>query len=191
MGRLVCPLRIAGDATKYEEQIALDNSVEAAEPLLFLISRVLNDLCERLRSRAQAARQVHIQLHLEKLPDRESSISEYLYQLKFAVPLQDGHAILKLVQLEIERRPPPARVNGFALSVDPVDPRIVRNGPKCPLCPSSWQLCPSGHQQQAAEVQISFPAPVSASLGRRQSQTPVAGAVYTVRVTNCSWSRSY
>ena len=111
----------------------MDHPIEVLEPLLFLFGRALGDLCGRLRSQSQAARLLDIRLVLEGMP-------EYRCRLEFPIPLDESHAMLKLLQLHLERHSPGAAVVGFHLRVEPVDPRRVQGGLFLPPTPQPDQL---------------------------------------------------
>ena len=57
-GKIDRPLRVAAPLTNYEERMELEYPLQLLEPLLFLLGRVLNDLCSRLRSQSRAAREI-------------------------------------------------------------------------------------------------------------------------------------
>jgi protein ImuB len=117
LGQRTRPLRIAAAETNYAEHMAVDHPIEVLEPLLFLFGRALGDLCERLRSQSQAARLLDLRLALEGRP-------EYRCRLEFPIPLEESHAMLKLLQLHLERHSPGAAVVGVHLRVEPVDRSI-------------------------------------------------------------------
>jgi protein ImuB len=132
-GQRTRPLRIPAAETDYEEHIEVEHPIEVLEPLLFLFGRALGDLCGRLRSQSQAARLLDIRLALEGMP-------EYRCRLEFPIPLDESHAMLKLLQLHLERHSPAAAVMGFHLRVEPVDPRRVQGGLFLPPTPQPDQL---------------------------------------------------
>jgi protein ImuB len=167
LGRIHRPLRIAAEETKYEEQVQLDYPVDNIEPLLFLFGRVLSGLCAKLRAQSQAARVLKLELSLESTKGadarrhtarkligplggaadtapvlRESlqSQQKFACQLEFPVPLDDGRSMLKILQLHLERHPPPARVTGFVLQLAPADPRRVQSGLFLPPTPAPDKL---------------------------------------------------
>ena len=103
------------------------------EPLLFLLARVLNDLCGRLRSQSRAARVLGAHLELENGKEHRS-------ELEFPVPLDDAASILKILQLHLEKYSPEAPVVAFTLRVDPVEPRRLQNGFFVPPTPAPDKL---------------------------------------------------
>ena len=132
-GRLDRPLQLPGAATTYEEGLELEHSLELLEPLLFLLGRVLGELCERLRSQSQAARILEARLELE-------GGERYRCELEFPVPLQDSRTILKLLQLHLERHSQTAAVTAFTLRVEPAEPKRLQGEIFLPPAPSPDKL---------------------------------------------------
>lgn len=134
-GAIHRPLRLSAAPTSYEEHVALEHPLALLEPLLFLLSSTLTELCRRLVSQSRAARSLALQLDLEAHPT-------YHAGLEFPVPLDNSRTILKLLQLHLERHSPAAAVVAFRLRVEPVEPRRVQGGiflPPTPL-PDKLQI---------------------------------------------------
>ena len=132
-GEVRRPLRLAPSTTSYEESMELENSVSLLEPLLFLLGRVLGDLCDRLRAQSRAARLLHAKFRLDEQ-------KEYNCELEFPVPLAEHQTLLKLLQLHLERHPPPAPVIGFTLKLEPVEPKRLQGGMFLPPTPAPDKL---------------------------------------------------
>jgi len=133
LGRLHRPLRVGREETRYEERGDLDYPLDQLEPLLFLFGRALSDLCGRLRAQSQAARSVAVRLALDGKTD-------YQCGLEFPVPLDESRAILKLLQLHLERHAPGAAVTSFRLQIDAVKPHCVQGGLFLPPTPEPDKL---------------------------------------------------
>ncbi len=127
------PLHITGPVTSYEDHLELEHRLELLEPLLFLLGRVLGELCGRLRSQSRAARSLFAQLDLE-------GQEPYRCELEFPLPLEDSRTMLKLLQLHLERHPPQAPIVAFTLRVEPVEPRNVQGGMFLPPTPPADKL---------------------------------------------------
>ncbi len=127
------PLHIAGAITRYEEHLELEHRLELLEPLLFLLGRVLGELCGHLRSQSRAARSLFTQLDLE-------GQEPYRCELEFPLPLEDSRTMLKLLQLHLERHPPQAPIVAFTLRLEPVEPRRVQGGMFLPPTPPADKL---------------------------------------------------
>lgn len=132
-GRIQRPLRLSSLLTDYEESMELESSLSLLEPLLFLLARVLGELCGRLRTQSMAARLLHAKFQLENRKD-------YHCELEFPVPLTEQPTMLKLLQLHLERHPPPAPVTGFTLKIDPVEPKRLQSGIFLPPTPAPDKL---------------------------------------------------
>lgn len=117
-GQVQRPLRLLPIPARYEEQVAFDHPAEQRDSLLFSISRVLQALCDRLQTQSDAARAIHLEFAVEEQSHR--------CEVEFAVPLAESAAILKLVQLHLERHGPPSAVLAFTLRLLPTAARRVQ-----------------------------------------------------------------
>ena len=152
-GRVQRPLRVPAAKTNYDERMELEHPLELLEPLLFLLARVLTELCGRLRSQSQAARSLAAQFELE-------GADRHCCELEFPVPLDDSRSILKLLQLHLERHPPGAPVTAFSLRVEAVEPKRVQGGIFLPPTP------------QPDKLQITL-ARIAGMVGKENVGTPV------------------
>jgi protein ImuB len=132
-GALERPLRVHKSSVPYEDRIELEHPVELLEPLLFLIARILNDLCERMESQALAASEIAVRLELENR-------TEHARTLRLPLPTRDSRAILKLLQLDLEAHPPAAAMTAVSLSLKAVQPRRVQNDIFLPPTPEPDKL---------------------------------------------------
>ena len=128
LGVIHRPLRIAARQSNYEKRLELEHPISLLEPLLFLFSGALAEICSLLRSQARAARLLETALELAGRP-------AYRAVLEFPVPLADNRTMLKLLQLHLERHPPEAPILAFHLRVEPVEPRRVQGGIFLPAAP--------------------------------------------------------
>ncbi len=130
------PLRIPAETSNYERSLDLEHPIALLEPLLFLFSSALTEICSLLRSQSRAARQLDLTLTLE------GAGKPYQAVLEFPVPLTDHRTMLKLLQLHLERHSPEAQITAFHLRLQPVEPRRVQGGlflPPTPL-PDKLQI---------------------------------------------------
>ncbi len=132
-GAIDRPLRLPAATTNYEERMELEHPVQLLEPLLFLLGRVLSELCRRLRSQSQAARSLKARFELEEH-------KHYRFELEFPVPLDKTQTLLKLLQLHLERHPPAAPIFAFTLQVEPAEPKRIQSGIFLPPTPSADKL---------------------------------------------------
>lgn len=117
----------------FEEALELEHPVALLEPLLFLLARLINRLCEQLRAHALAAIELHLRLRLE-------DGGEHARAYRLPVPMRAPRAWLKLCQLDLEAHPPHAPVNAIRLSAQPAAPRSVQHGLFLPLTPDPEKL---------------------------------------------------
>ena len=127
------PLAPADPPPLFEETIELEYPVALLEPLLFILARLLNQLCTRLEARGLAANELRVRL---KLTDQ--SEHERAHRLPF--PMRDSRTFLKLLQLDLDAHPPPAPVTAVLLSAGAASPRVVQNGMFVPLAPEPEKL---------------------------------------------------
>jgi protein ImuB len=126
-------LRPIEEALQFEDTLELDYPVELLEPLAFLLARLLNDLCQRLASRALAANEIRLCLFLENRTTHEAV-------LKLPLPMRDPPAFLKLLQLELDARPPQSPVVKIRMALEPVKPRTQQQGLFLPTSPEPERL---------------------------------------------------
>jgi protein ImuB len=140
-GKLTRPLRLNGGTTNYEIQMELEHSLTLLEPLLFLLSRAISELCQRMRSQSRAARELEVHFDLESRTEESTEKNKaYACHLEFPIPLDDPRTILKLLQLHLERHSPGAPICAFKLGVIPVEPKRVQGGIFLPPAPAADKL---------------------------------------------------
>jgi protein ImuB len=156
LGVIHRPLRIAAQTSNYERRLELEHPVTLLEPLLFLFSGTLAEICSLLRSQSRAARLLETTLELE-------GRTAYRATLEFPVPLTDNRTMLKLLQLHLERHPPEAPILAFQLRVEPVEPRRVQGGiflPATPL-PDKLQITLARIAGMVGEENVGSPQPLN------------------------------
>lgn len=132
-GAIQRPLRPKLPEIHYEAGQELEHPLELLEPLLFLLSSFLHDLCRRLESQSLAAGELHLCLTLEDRTEQHRS-------LRLPFPTRDVKFLLKLLQLDLEAHPPGGPVTVLAFSIQPVSPRILQNGLFVPAAPEPEKL---------------------------------------------------
>jgi protein ImuB len=123
------PLRPCEPAALFEEAVELEHPVTLLESLAFLLTRMLADLCRRVR----ATNELRLRLGLE-------DGAEYHRTLRLPVPTRDHRACWKLLQLDLESHPPQAPVISVRLVVEPAAPRFVQQGLFVPPAPEPEKL---------------------------------------------------
>jgi protein ImuB len=141
----------------FEEAIELEYSLMLLEPLAFLLSRLLDQLCARLSARALATQELHLVLTLEQMPEeflsatnvetgspaypgRAQARQSFHRTLRLPVPLLDPKVFLKLLQLDLNAHPPGAPIVKIKLSAEPVHPRTTQGGLFLPPSPEPEKL---------------------------------------------------
>ncbi len=131
----------------FSESIELEDAVDLLEPLAFLLSRLLEQLCARLQARSLATNELRLTLGLEVHTDVElhaptaaTSSATHHRVLRLPVPMQDSKIFLKLLQLDLNSFPPAAPVKKITLAVEAVRPRVTQSGLFVPDAPEPERL---------------------------------------------------
>ncbi|HET9321417.1 MAG TPA: hypothetical protein VFO27_16625 [Bryobacteraceae bacterium] len=127
------PLDPVEAPARFEEEMELEYPVELVEPLLFVLGRLLGDICGRLEERALAAIGLRLRLQLENAGDHERAI-------RLPVPMRSPRVFLKLIELDLEKHSPAAPVLKVSITAEPARPRTAQNGLFIPLAPEPEKL---------------------------------------------------
>src|SRR3984893_2889010 len=141
-------LRVLEPQLIFAESVELEYPIVLLEPLAFLLNRMLEQVCARLRARALAAQELHLNLELAAAQpnDRESFIRTFTRTRKFTrtlrlpTPMLDAKVFLKLLQLDLQAHPPGAPIVKIHLSADPARPRALQSGLFQPVFPEPEKL---------------------------------------------------
>jgi protein ImuB len=141
-------LRVLEPRLIFAESVELESPIVLLEPLAFLLNRMLEQVCARLRARALAAQELHLNLELAAAQpnDRESFIRTFTRTRKFTrtlrlpTPMLDAKVFLKLLQLDLQAHPPGAPIVKIHLSADPARPRALQSGLFQPVFPEPEKL---------------------------------------------------
>ncbi|HTA47370.1 MAG TPA: hypothetical protein VK789_33235 [Bryobacteraceae bacterium] len=126
-------LRPIIDPLEFEDEMELEHPVELIEPLMFVLGRLLNEVCGRLGARSLATNEIRVRLTLENAP-------EHTADLRLPVPMLDSKAFLKMLQLELSGTPPVAPVLKVHMRAEPVKPRRTQHGLFLPASPEPEKL---------------------------------------------------
>ncbi|MBI4483972.1 MAG: hypothetical protein HY652_13930, partial [Acidobacteria bacterium] len=137
----------------FEESMEVEGSLDSVEPLAFLLASLLTRLCARLTARGFAAGAVVLALGLE---DR----TRYERDLKFPYPLREPKALLSLLRLELESRPPRAAVESISVKALPVLPRVVQFSLFQPPVPAPEKLSTTLARLRSLVGEENFGSPV-------------------------------
>lgn len=99
----------------------LDSPVEVLESLLFVLSPMLETILAKAMEQAYAVRSLQLTLLLERGEPHTCNVRP-------ASPSQNREALLKLLNLELQSKPPPAAVLSMTLAGEPAKPQIAQRG---------------------------------------------------------------
>jgi protein ImuB len=117
----------------FAQSLELEHPVEEIEPLSFILSRLLNQLCANLQAHALATNELRLHLKLEDKTEHERTIS-------LPVPMRTPRTLLRLLLFEIEAQPPQAPIVLVTIDAEPVPPRLAQTGLFVPLAPEPEKL---------------------------------------------------
>ncbi len=124
---LVCP------PVGFAQALDLEHAISEIEPLSFILSRLLNQLCANLNEYALATNELQVALKLQAKSSHERTIT-------LPVPMRSPRTLLRLLLFDIEREPPPAPIVSVAITAKPVEPRASQAGLFIPLAPEPEKL---------------------------------------------------
>ena len=143
-GRDTKPLIALDFPEQFEECMELESPVELLEPLLFIVNRLLDQLCTRLRMHILAIGEVRVTLTLERNDSRSNLENQapllHIRTIRLPVPAKEGKFLLKLLQLDLEAHPPTSPVTAISIVAIPTKTRSRQLGLFLPLSPDPERL---------------------------------------------------
>ena len=145
-------LVLAQTTLYFEEEMALEDSVEDLEPLSFILGRLLDHLCARLNARALAVQSIRVRFELESTfengiqlrtvrhVDKNPFDKIFEKSLTLPVPVRDSKMLLKLLRLRLQSEPPNAPILKVMVSAEPARPRAAQGGLFVPVSPDPEKL---------------------------------------------------
>ena len=141
-------LRVMEPQLIFAESVELEYPIVLLEPLAFLLNRMLEQVCARLRSRALAVQELRLTLELgtAQPTDVDTATLErahaktFVRTLQLPTPMLDAKVFLKLLQLDLQAHPPGAPIIKIHLSAEPARPRALQSGLFQPLFPEPEKL---------------------------------------------------
>ena len=113
------PLVPAPEEEPFEASLQLEWPIEELEPLSFVLTRLLDPLCQRLEHRDRGAAALHVRL---RLVTRDL----HLRSLQLPAPMRDPKVLRTLMLLDLESHPAPAGIDAVTIAIDPTPGRIVQ-----------------------------------------------------------------
>jgi protein ImuB len=126
-------LRVRQAPETYERRVDLEHPQALLEPLLFVLSSMLQELMTALECQGFATNRVTLGLALVKRASHKRT-------LEFPIPVRDVQVILKQLQFDLEAHPPAAAILGVEVKLNPVEPRALQHGLFIPQAPTPEKL---------------------------------------------------
>ena len=117
----------------FAQSLELEHAIIEVEPLSFILSRLLNQLCANLNEYALATNELKLVLKLQDKSEHERTIT-------LPVPMRNPKTLLRLLLFDIERAPPQAPIIAVAIIAEPIKPRGSQTGLFVPLAPEPERL---------------------------------------------------
>jgi len=143
-------LRVLEPRLSFAESVDLEYPIVLLEPLAFLLNRMLEQVCARLRGRALAVQELHLNLELAAAQTNGCASSTHALPrtltrtfsrtLRLPAPMLDAKVFLRLLQLDLQAHPPGAPIVKIHLSAEPARPRALQSGLFQPLFPEPEKL---------------------------------------------------
>ena len=105
---------------RFEGTLELEWPIDGAEPLSFVLTRLLEPLSTRLERRDRGTAVLHVQLGLVT---RETHVC----RLELPSPLRDVRALRTLALLDIEAHPPSAAIDRVTVTIEPTPGPILQH----------------------------------------------------------------
>lgn len=118
---------------RYEAALAFEHGVDSLEPLSFILSRLLHDICGQLTADSLATSELHLELTLEN-----GGRFENVLRLPFAG--RDPATFLRLWQYNLQSNAPEQEIFGVRIRAIPVPQRLLQGGLFVPLAPQPEKL---------------------------------------------------
>jgi protein ImuB len=141
-GRTDRALRLVRPPIGFEQSLELEHAITELEPLSFVLSRLLNQLCANLNEHALATNELRLRLgtHASGVQTEHAGGVRTQRTITLPVPMRNPKTLLRLLLFDIEREPPPAPIVAITISAEPVKPRAAQTGLFIPLAPEPEKL---------------------------------------------------
>lgn len=105
---------------RFESTLELEWPIDGAEPLSFMLTRLLEPLSTRLERRDRGAAVLHVQLGLVT---REM----HACRIELPSPLRDVRALRTLALLDLEAHPPSASIDRVTVTIEPTPGPVLQH----------------------------------------------------------------
>jgi protein ImuB len=127
-GAAVRPIVSHVETLRFMEVMELDYEITTIEPLTFILSRMLEQICARMRSRNVATHEVRL------------ALGTNVRILNLPLPVRNPRLLTRLLILDLEADPPGIAIHRVEVEAMPVQPRVIQNGLFVPLAPEPEKL---------------------------------------------------
>ena len=141
-GRTDRTLNLVRPPIGFVQSLELEHAISELEPLSFILSRLLNQLCANLNEHALATNELRLELgtHASGVQLQHAGGVSTQRVITLPVPMRNPRTLLRLLLFEIEREPPPAPIVAITISAEPVKPRAAQTGLFIPIAPEPEKL---------------------------------------------------
>jgi len=143
-GQQVTPFVSEDAALEFAEHAELDYAIELLEPLLSVISSLLERMCAALREHSLATNEIQLKLTLNAtgIDDEQSPEKETFHcrGIKLPNPTSDSTLLLRLFELDLQSHPSKAPVIKVFIQAEAVHPRYVQQELFAPETPDPDRL---------------------------------------------------
>jgi protein ImuB len=144
---------------RFEGRLELEWPIDAAEPLSFVLTRLLEPLSTRLERRDRGAAVLHVLL---RLVTRDTTAR----RLELPTPMRDVRALRTLALLDLEAHPAEAAIDRVTIVIDPTPGRVVQHTLYTRAQPTPEQLSTLLARLGALMGQDRFGVPVAVDTAR-------------------------
>lgn len=131
----------------FAQSLELEHPVAELEPLSFILSRLLNQLCANLFEHALATNELRLQLVTEPRSgwaatgvNANANGRWHQRTITLPVPMRNPKTLLRLLLMDVETQPPGAPIVAVTIEAEPVKPRAAQTGLFIPLAPEPERL---------------------------------------------------
>lgn len=126
----------------FAQSMELEHAISELEPLSFILSRLLNQLCANLDEHGLATNELRLRLGTQAsgVQLQQAGGVRTDRTITLPVPMRNPKTLLRLLLFDIEREPPPAPIVAVTISAEPVKPRAAQTGLFIPQAPEPEKL---------------------------------------------------
>ena len=141
-GEIHRPLHVVKEKVHFKESMEINNPIDSLEPLMFILSRLLHQIRQRLVARNRTASELRLELEVEPgcANAGTGEATRFIRTIRLPIPTRDPKILLKLFHLDLDAHRPPAPIVGVTLNAEPARPRRIQNNLFLPLAPEPEKL---------------------------------------------------